>query len=317
MTARKATRRGPQKARTGPLNRGQEWTAREVRVLERYYGRIPRKELLSRYLPERTLNGVEHRARLLGLTTPRAPVYPWKAEDLAVLRRYYGTMPNHELRDRFLPQASVPAIRHRARRLGLRSKEPDWSAEENRLLKRYYGHMSNPELVRLHLPRRTADTVQGHAAKLGLTHKAFDAWTAQELRLLRMHYPTHTLPELARYFPGRTASAIRTRVGLEGLQKSPPAARWTKRELALIQRHYEAKDGLDTLVRKLDRTRLSIQQQARKLGMSRAGNPWTASDDALLRRLYPVHGRHSHIPGHTPGSIRERARKLGLRRSLI
>lgn len=261
MTARKAKRRGPVKARTGPLNRGQEWTARELRLLERYYGRIPRKELVARYLPERTLKGIEHRAgllgltrrrskppepwtdaeiellkrhhgkmsiaeinarylpertpasiehraRLLGLTTPRAPVYSWKTEDLALLRRYYGTMSNHKLCDRYLPQASIQAIRHKARRLGLRSKEPDWSAEENRLLKRYYGRMTNPELVRRHLPRRTADTVQGRAAKLGLTRQAFDTWTAKELRLLKKRYPTHALPELTRYFPGRTAAAM-------------------------------------------------------------------------------------------------------------
>jgi hypothetical protein len=86
-------------------------------------------------------------------------------------------MPNDELRDRYFPQVSLKAIGHKARRLGLRNKEPDWSAAENRLLERYYGCMSNPELVRHHLPRRTANTVQSHAAKLGLTREAFDTWT--------------------------------------------------------------------------------------------------------------------------------------------
>lgn len=89
---------------------------------------------------------------------------------------------------------------------------------------------------------------------------------------------------------------------------------WTAPELALIRRRYEAKNGLQWLVRKLvGRTQLSIQQQARKLHLSRAGNPWTAHDEALLRRLYPRHGLKTRVPGHTPGSVRVHAQKLGLR----
>lgn len=85
-------------------------------------------------------------------------------------------------------------------------------------------------------------------------------------------------------------------------------------ELSLIRRHYEAKNGLQRLVRELaGRSQLSIQQQAWKLGSSRAGNPWTAAEDALLRRLYPRLGMRARIPGHTPGSMRVHAQKLGLR----
>jgi hypothetical protein len=224
-------------------------------------------------------------------------------------------MPNAALRARYFPQASIQAIRHRARRLGLRSKEPDWSAAEDRLMKRYYGRMSNPELARRHLPDRTPETVQGRGAKLGLTRPAHDTWSTTELSLLKEHYPTHSVREMTGYLPGRTAAAIRTRVRLEGWQKESPPRAWTARELALVRRHYEAKDGLKKLVRELGRTKLSIQQQARKVGLSRAGNPWTTGDDALLRQLYPRLGRKARIPGHTPGSVRERARKLGLRRS--
>jgi hypothetical protein len=91
------------------------------------------------------------------------------------------------------------------------------------------------------------------------------------------------------------------------------------RELRLVEQHYgrmhyEAKNGLQRLVRMLvGRTRLAIQQQAHKLDLSRAGNPWTAHDDALLRRLYPLDGLKTRIPGHTPGSMRVHAQKLGLR----
>lgn len=74
MTARKAKRRRPAKDDSGPLNRWQEWTGRELRVLERHFGRMPYKELMARYLPGRTIIAIAHRARLLGLARPREPM---------------------------------------------------------------------------------------------------------------------------------------------------------------------------------------------------------------------------------------------------
>jgi hypothetical protein len=290
------------------------WVPAEIGVLRRYYGTIPRKELIARYLPDRSIKQIDYKAGELGLRHRRPATKSWNAQDLALLRRHYGTMPNVALRSRYFRHVSISAIAHRALRLGLRSKEPNWTAAEDRLIKQHYGHMPNPAFAAHHLPGRTAEAVQGRASKLGLTRGVQDVWSAKELRLLKKHYPTHTVHAMPRYLPNRTIAAIRTRVSLEGLQKAEQHLAWTAPELALIRRHYEAKNGLQRLVRELSgRTRLSIQQQARKLHLSRAGNPWTAHDDALLRRLYPRDGLKTRIPGHTPGSMRVHAQKLGLR----
>lgn len=345
--------------------KGEEWTVRELRLIERHYGRMQRKELMERYLPERTIKGIEHRAGLLGLrrrvkpagywtdveverlkrfygTMPRKeaiarylpdrspkqldekagrlglrrrrhPTRSWSTEDLALLREYYGTLLNIDLRAQYFPRVSVRTICHRARRLGLRSKEPNWTKSEDRLIERHYGRLSNPMLSARYLPHRTSQALQGRATKLGLTRGIEEVWSARELRLLKRYYPTHTAREMLGYLPGRTQVAIRVRARLQYLQKERHRA-WKAPELALIRRRYEAKNGLQRLVRELaGRTKLAIQQQARKLGLSRAGNPWTASDDARLRQLYPHHGLKTRIPGHTPGSVRVHAQKLGLR----
>jgi hypothetical protein len=289
------------------------WAPAEIEVLRRYYGTMPRKELIALYMPNRSIKQLDYKVGELGLRQRRPATKSWSARDLTLLRQHYGTMPNVALRSRYFPHVSISAIGHRALRLGLRSKEPNWTTAEDRLIKRHYGRVPNPAFAARSLPGRTAEAVQSRAAKLGLTRAIQEVWSAKELRLLRKHYPTHTVHEMSRYLPSRTVAAIRARVTLEGLQRKQRIA-WTAPELALIRQHYEAKNGLQRLVRKLvGRTPLSIQQQARKLHLSRAGNPWTAHDDALLRRLYPRHGLKTRIPNHTPGSMRVHAQKLGLR----
>ncbi len=289
------------------------WTPVEIDLLKKHYGTMPRQELIARYLQNRSVKQVDFKAGKLGLRRRRPATRSWSVQDLQLLRQHYGTMPNVALRSRFFPRVSLKAIVHRARRLGVRSREPAWTAAEDRLVKLHFGRVSYAELAASYLPHRTRSAVEGRAAKLGLTREAPAAWSAKESALLKKHYATHDAHQMARYLPGRTIAAIRGRVMLEGLQKERHVA-WTAPELALIRRHYEAKTGLQRLVRLLpSRTQLSIQQQAWKLGLSRAGNPWTADDDALLRQLYPRHGRNTRIPGHTPGSTRVHAQKLGLR----
>lgn len=184
------------------------WTPAEIEVLKRYYGAIPRKHLIARYLPHRSIKQLDHKAGELGLRRRRLATRSWSAQDLTRLRQHYGTMPNAALRSRYFPQVSIRAIAHRALRLGLRSKAPNWTAAEDRLIKRHYGRMSNAALAAGHLPGRKAEAVQGRATKLGLTQGVQDVWSSKELRLLKQHYRTHTVREMTRYLPNRTAAAI-------------------------------------------------------------------------------------------------------------
>ncbi len=240
------------------------WTPVEIDLLKKHYGTMPRQELIARYLQNRSVKQVDFKAGKLGLRRRRPATRSWSVQDLQLLRQHYGTMPNVALRSRFFPRVSLKAIVHRARRLGVRSREPAWTAAEDRLVKLHFGRVSYAELAASYLPHRTRSAVEGRAAKLGLTREAPAAWSAKESALLKKHYATHDAHQMARYLPGRTIAAIRGRVMLEGLQK---------------ERHVA----------------------------------WTADDDALLRQLYPRHGRNTRIPGHTPGSTRVHAQKLGLR----
>jgi hypothetical protein len=188
------------------------WTPVQIQVLKRYYGTIPRKVLIARYLPDRSVKQLDFKAGRLGLRQRRPTTHAWSAQNLTRLRQHYGTMPNAVLRSRHFPRVSIRAIVHRARRLGLRSKEPRWTAAEDRLVKRHYGRLRNATLAANHLPNRTPQAVQGRAAKLGLTREAQDVWSTKEFRLLKKNYPTHDVHEMAKYLPGRTVPAIRARV---------------------------------------------------------------------------------------------------------
>jgi hypothetical protein len=46
---------------------------------------------------------------------------------------------------------------------------------------------------------------------------------------------------------------------------------------------------------------------------SRVARPWTDAEDRILRRDYPLCGRHTEIPGRTPAAVSHHARRLGLR----
>jgi hypothetical protein len=147
-----------------------EWSLPEIRLVEEHYGRMTRAELVTRHLPGRTIKGLEHVAALLGLTKRRpVPDLSWTADRLGVLRRHYGQMSAQDLQQRYFPQCSVRAIAHRARRLGLRMKEPNWTARERAIVRRHYHRVSNKTIAARYLPHRSAEAIQSCASNLGLT----------------------------------------------------------------------------------------------------------------------------------------------------
>jgi hypothetical protein len=106
--------------------------ARELRLIERHYGRMPRREFKERYLPGRTLKAVERRAALLGVTcrASKRPEY-WTASEVELLQRHYGKIPNKELLARHLPQRSDIQLRSKAGELGLlRPVSRHWTLEQ-------------------------------------------------------------------------------------------------------------------------------------------------------------------------------------------
>jgi hypothetical protein len=230
-----------------------------MRLVERHYGKITRRELVARYLPQRTIKGVERIADLLGVSKRRGSVAGWSARELALLRRHCGTLTVREIRERYLPHRTAKAIGHRARRLGLHTKEPDWSASEKRILRRYHGRISNAELARRHLKGRSAGAIQIRARLLGLAPitapvrkrrrrlqaagRAGRRWTPEEMAILREH-PASSARDLQALLPGRSRRAILGARSVHGVRRpsaTGAGSHWSAREMAVLRRHPNAR----------------------------------------------------------------------------
>jgi biotin operon repressor len=64
-----------------------------------------------------------------------------------------------------------------------------------------------------------------------------------------------------------------------------PARRWTKQEIEYLRAHH-ATLSIETLSRDLNRSIISIQQEAGKLHLPDVPKPWTKKDDAFVRKHY-------------------------------
>lgn len=191
------------------------WTTQELEVLQRHYVAMGAKALQREYLPHRTVKAIIHKAGKLGLKhqpgCSGSQHRQWADEELALLHRYYGTMPVPELQRRYFPERTPGALRRLATGLGLSRADylKPWTEEEIALLERHFVQ-GGPSVAAKVLPYRSSTSIRSKARKLGLhcpKPVAGESWTDEELeRLERLqHLP---LPELLGHFPERSRHAV-------------------------------------------------------------------------------------------------------------
>lgn len=259
--------------------KGQDWTKEEDEILQKYYGKVPNKELREKYLPNRTEQSIRRKASELGITLKEN--LAWTKEEDKILKKHYGKISNEELRKKYLPNRTLQAIWSRASSLDIGlTKEPDWSEEEVEILQKYYGKIPNKELQKTYLPDRTIAAIVGKAGSLGIGLTRSPAWTKEEDEILKKHYGKISNEKLQeKYLPNRTSHAIWRRAGFLGIAQTRNSD-WTEEELKKLRELYGEVPIEELREKHLpNRTMRAIKTKARSLGVASKRGPYGANKE--------------------------------------
>jgi DNA invertase Pin-like site-specific DNA recombinase len=100
-------------------------------------------------------------------------------------------------------------------------------------------------------------------------------WRAEEDSLLRMLWPSSSRQAIMAALPGRTWAAISQRAERLGIKRewvrleAPKGRRWTEEEEEKLRELYPAEASVDNIARKLGRSRVTVINKARTMGLSR------------------------------------------------
>lgn len=192
----------------------------------------------------------------------------WTADEDAILRKHYASDGAKECQRR-VHGRTIPAIRERARKLGLwerrHAKAVPWTEDEHERLKALFPI----EGVACHkkFPGRSKESVLGHAYAHGLQN--IHMWTKEEDDIIRKYYPIEGYGCMPR-LPRRTKAAIGVRAHKLGV---PPPRRqhnraWTEEEDQIIRGYY-LQEGQEIAARLPHRTIGAIMARANDLGVKR------------------------------------------------
>jgi hypothetical protein len=329
MASKRHTKSRKPTARHG--NHGQVWTARELSLIERHYGRMPRKEFIERYLPGRTLKAVEFRAALLGVTcrSSKRPEY-WAPEEIELLRRHYGKILNKELRARYLPNRSDMQLRAKAGELGLRrTVSQRWTLErvvaEIRALDAVGQLGSSTELKRQGREDLVGAAIYhagtwGKARQLaGLDYVARRSWTKAAIlrEIRRLHRAGRSV--LVTQVDTGLSLAARRRFG--SWRKARAAAlpsyaaghqQWTRKKLtkALANLHARGVSLSSSEVRAMGEGRL-INAAVRLFGSWDAARRHAIDDFTPLLQTWTKERVIAELQRHAPDGVRPTCTRVG------
>lgn len=150
-----------------------------------------------------------------------------------------------------------------------------WTKEEIVLLERYY-NVSNKEQLLTLFPDRDYLSILKKASKLGINEKK-SKWTDGEIEKLKRLYPISLTDTLLKEFKGKTKSAILSKAKQLKLKKlsefdsrkvnSGRVNSWSDYEDSILKLHFPY-GGYKKVMEELPvRTKNSIQNRARKLGI--------------------------------------------------
>ena len=260
-------------------------------------------------------------ARRRALRLPaRRPPRPWsELEDTLLRLAGERAIPATELAPRL--RRPVESIRARRRQLRLaRPASPRYTDRDDAILRERWSSGGNIEALAVELGR-TPDALRLHARRLGL-HRPPPRrrWASPEDAIVRDGYADGlSCDEIAASLPQRSATAVAARARKLGL--ATYARRWTPQDDDLLRALLQTR-ALDDIARFLGRTPEGIRRRADKLALQppaeparpRAGMPWTAAEDELLRLHAALNpSMLAALVGRSDQAVVTRLRRLGLR----
>lgn len=187
---------------------------------------------------------------------------PWTEAELDVVRRYYRTEPVAAVAAR-LPGRTVDAVRHAAKRVGVKSART-WTPEDDAALRAGWGVERTADLSRR--LGRGPTALKQRAVRLGLA--ADRHYTPADLETVRSMYATRTAAEIATAVHGtpRAAKSVYRMAARLGLRK---IAQWSPEEVERV-RGALAEGGTDAAVAaRLGLTREQVTHVRNRLGLPR------------------------------------------------
>ena len=164
--------------------------------------------------------------------------------------------------------------------------------------------------------QRGRETTHSKAHALGIREDPNPEWSPEELAILKTRHEELTGHEAARtLLPRRTMAAIRRKARQFQL-KLPKRPKWTRREDAILDRHYREEGPAGVGRRLPGRSTASIKGRAQILGLTVASyQSWSRNDEKVLKSLYPEIGARGCAQAlkRSLRSIGARALELGLR----
>lgn len=240
-----------------------EWTAREEKILLKYYGIETVGQIGDRI--DRTADAVMRRANLLGLRWRVSP--PWTPEDDARLRKLHARH-GHDWAPIAMALGRFKVdVKQRATKLGLRRTVREWTPREDRLLRKL-----QPTTPYRELPKhfdRTIGAIRARIHQLGLGEEAARSWTPEEDAKLRKLFGTMPASKLAARF-GRTGPAVSLRAAKLGLASEAPR-RWTAKELELLAKLRRAGKSYEEIAGRLGRSVDAVHVRANKMKLNARG----------------------------------------------
>lgn len=144
---------------------GMTWSHEDIEKLKKYYGKLPKRELLKIISDKWDYDAIRRKAQYLGLTTSRN----WTEDEIKILKENYSKCMMKELLI-LLPNRTNLSITEKAKEYKLVSYfilSQRYTDEEDLFIKNNYLIMDNEELAeKLH---RTVSGISQHMYKLGLS----------------------------------------------------------------------------------------------------------------------------------------------------
>lgn len=252
------------------------WTSDKVEILKKYYPIMSTKEIQKKYLPEFTQEQITCFANS-ALNLKRNNRSRWTKEEDEIMKKYYSSMTNQELKENFFPNRTIASICNRAKKLGLKTSKElvvGWTEENLKILTKYFSNMSDEEISEKYLSQFTPQQIYIKGNSLGLkkNREEYQHWTDEETQILKDHFYDCTIEELReKYFCHRSRGSINKKANSLGLFKDVRHDRgWTDEYVDIIKNYY-ADSFIDDLQKKIPtKTKKQIDEFANILGVKKS-----------------------------------------------
>jgi len=253
--------------------------------------------------------------RDLKIKTRKITKDAWTPEMDAEMVRLYFDTPNKIIAAKL--NRTVPAIKVRAKILGLRKESIAWTYEDDKKLAKIYPKMRVEKVAEI--LGRTIDAVYARACQNGLEKIRQPSWTLEQDSFLIKNYHKMRNDEIGNALEKDTHD-LRKRALKLGLLKS---YRWTYKEEFLLHQLYPEMT-VNEISTFLNRPTWTIYSRIAKFNKAKKSQQenikkrkkWTKKEDTILRQLYPI-ASNKDIAKHlhrSLSSVKSRINVIGLRR---